>query len=1116
MKLKEVISLFENDPMLNLLLAKINEPEINIKLKGLVGSSDALTLLITSGKIDNPLLVIMHDKEDASLLINDLDNLKNSKIASFFPTSYKRPYQPESIDNANILQRSETLTRILNEETKIIVTYPEALAEKVVNKRALLQNVFNANIGELVDIPFLSELFSTFGFQSTDFVYEPGQFAVRGGIIDVFSYSSESPIRIELFGDEIESIRSFDPETQLSKKSLQRASIMPNTHTLLLKEERISLLEYLSENTLVWIKDLRETQDIIAKAFEKAVNSFQNILSISNNTQVVQSPSLLYETSKSFTSNLKKRKTIEFGKRSFLSPTFKIDFQNKPQPLFHKNFEFLANYLSKLQHEGFNIFIFSNSEKQLERLTTIFEEIDPSLSFTGIAGNLNTGFISTFSKIACFTDHQIFNRIHRTNQQPKFNKKKALTLKELKSLQTGDYVVHIDHGIARFAGLDKVLRNGNQQEVVRLVYRDDDLLYVSVHALHKISKYAGKEGGPTTTSKLGSKDWETKKNRVKSKIKSIAKELITLYAKRKTAPGFAFPKDTFLQAELESSFFYQDTPDQLSATADIKADMERLHPMDRLICGDVGFGKTEVAIRAAFKAVNANKQVAILVPTTILALQHYQTFSDRLQDFPITIEFINRFKTAKEITTIKKKLNDGHIDILIGTHRVVNKDIIFKDLGLMIIDEEQKFGVKIKEQLKKLRVNVDAITLTATPIPRTLHFSLMGARDLSIIATPPPNRVPVTTEICEFGEEVIRDAIHHELRRKGQVFFVHNRIGDIESLANLIYKLVPDTRIAIAHGQMTGPKLEQVMVKFINGSYDVLISTNIIESGLDIPNANTIIINKAHMFGLSDLHQMRGRVGRSNTKAYCYLLTPPNATISSDARKRLIALDEFSDLGDGFKVAMRDLDIRGAGNLLGSEQSGFINDLGFEMYHKILDDAVLELKENEFKELFQHDLSHEKVLNSFINDCILETDLEILIPQNYINDTSERLRLYNDLDNVQTDDALLALEDNTKDRFGKLPEPVNELIKSVRLRWLGRDFGLDKIVLKKSLMNLHILEGKKDNYFLSPAFKSLIQFTQNHPKRCKIKEQKEKLIISINKIESLDDSFRIFSHFKKD
>mgnify|MGYP001414502309 FL=1 len=1116
MKLKEVISLFENEPMLNLLLAKINEPEINIKLKGLVGSSDALTLLITSGKIDNPLLVIMHDKEDASLLINDLDNLKNSKIASFFPTSYKKPYQPESIDNANILQRSETLTRILNEETKIIVTYPEALAEKVVNKRALLQNVFNANIGELVDIPFLSELFSTFGFQSTDFVYEPGQFAVRGGIIDVFSYSSESPIRIELFGDEIESIRTFDPETQLSKKSLQRASIMPNTHTLLLKEERISLLEYLSENTLVWIKDLRETQDIIAKAFEKAVNSFQNILSISNNTQVVQSPSLLYETSKSFTSNLKKRKTIEFGKRSFLSPTFKIDFQNKPQPLFHKNFEFLANYLSKLRHEGFNIFIFSNSEKQLERLTTIFEEIDPSLSFTGIAGNLNTGFISTISKIACFTDHQIFNRIHRTNEQPKFNKKKALTLKELKSLQTGDYVVHIDHGIARFAGLDKVLRNGNQQEVVRLVYRDDDLLYVSVHALHKISKYAGKEGGPTTTSKLGSKDWETKKNRVKSKIKSIAKELITLYAKRKTAPGFAFPKDTFLQAELESSFFYQDTPDQLSATADIKADMERLHPMDRLICGDVGFGKTEVAIRAAFKAVNANKQVAILVPTTILALQHYQTFSDRLQDFPITIEFINRFKTAKEITTIKKKLNDGHIDILIGTHRVVNKDIIFKDLGLMIIDEEQKFGVKIKEQLKKLRVNVDAITLTATPIPRTLHFSLMGARDLSIIATPPPNRVPVTTEICEFGEEVIRDAIHHELRRKGQVFFVHNRIGDIESLANLIYKLVPDTRIAIAHGQMTGPKLEQVMVKFINGSYDVLISTNIIESGLDIPNANTIIINKAHMFGLSDLHQMRGRVGRSNTKAYCYLLTPPNATISSDARKRLIALDEFSDLGDGFKVAMRDLDIRGAGNLLGSEQSGFINDLGFEMYHKILDDAVLELKENEFKELFQHDLSNEKVLNSFINDCILETDLEILIPQNYINDTSERLRLYNDLDNVQTDDALLALEDNTKDRFGKLPEPVNELIKSVRLRWLGRDFGLDKIVLKKSLMNLHILEGKKDNYFLSTAFKSLIQFTQNHPKRCKIKEQKEKLIISINKIESLDDSFRIFAHFKKD
>ena len=1115
MKVKEVVSLFENDSLLNLFLAKINEPKTNIKLKGLVGSSDTLTLLITSEKIDNPLLVITHDKEDAGLLINDLANLKKSKFVSFFPTSYKKPYQPESIDNANILHRSETLTRILNEETKIIVTYPEALAEKVVNKRALLQNVFKANVGELVDIPFLSELFSNFGFESTDFVYEPGQFAVRGGIIDVFSYSSEYPLRIDLFGNKIESIRTFDPETQLSKKSIQRASIMPNTHTQLFKEERISFLDYLSKDTLVWIKDLRETKDIITKAFEKAVNSFQNILSISDNTQVIQSPSLLYETSKSFTSNLKKRKIIEFGKRSFLSTAFKIDFKNKPQPPFHKNFELLASYLGKLQHEGFNIFIFSNSEKQLERLTTIFEEIDSSLSFSGIAGNLNSGFISTSSKIACFTDHQIFNRIHHGNVQPKFNKKKALTLRELKLLQTGDYVVHIDHGIARFAGLDKVVRNGNQQEVVRLVYRDDDLLYVSVHALHKISKYAGKEGGPPTTSKLGSKDWETKKKRVKNKVKNIAKELIALYAKRKSAPGFAFPKDTFLQAELESSFFYQDTPDQLSATTDIKTDMERLHPMDRLICGDVGFGKTEVAIRAAFKAVNANKQVAILVPTTILALQHYQTFSERLRDFPITIDFVNRFKTAKEITTIKKKLRDGHLDILIGTHRIVNKDIIFKDLGLMIIDEEQKFGVKIKEQLKKLRINIDAITLTATPIPRTLHFSLMGARDLSIIATPPPNRVPVTTEICEFREEVIRDAIDHELQRKGQVFFVHNRIGDIESLANLIYKLVPDARIAIAHGQMTGPKLEQVMVKFINGLYDVLISTNIIESGLDIPNANTIIINKAHMFGLSDLHQMRGRVGRSNTKAYCYLLTPPDSTISSDARKRLIAINEFSDLGDGFKLAMRDLDIRGAGDLLGSEQSGFINDLGFEMYHKILDDAVLELKENEFKELFQHDLSNQKVPNSFVNECILETDLEILIPQDYINNTSERLRLYNDLDNVQTDEDLLALENNTKDRFGKLPEPVNELIKSVRLRWLGRDFGLDKIILKNNAMNLHIMEGKKDNYFLSPVFKSLIQFAQNHPKRCKIKEQKEKLIFSISQIDSLNDSFHIFSHFKR-
>jgi transcription-repair coupling factor (superfamily II helicase) len=1115
MKVKEVVSLFENDPAVNLLLAKIGEPRTNIKLKGLVGSSDALNLLVTSEKIEQPMLVIMHDKEDADLLMNDLIHLEESRVPSFFPTSYKKPYQPESIDNANILHRSETLTRALNEETKIIVTYPEALVEKVLNKRSLLQNVFKANVGELVDIPFLSELFSTYGFESTDFVYEPGQFAVRGGIIDVFSFSSEFPLRLELFGNEIESIRTFDPETQLSKNSLQWASIMPNTHTQLLKEERISLLEYLPENTLIWIKDLRETQDIITKAFEKAADSFHTVISISNNTQVVQSPPLLYETSASFTSLLEKRKVIEFGKRAFLSPSFEIDFENQPQPSFNKNFEFLADSLGALQHDGFDIFIFSDSEKQLERLTTIFEEIDPSLSFSGITGSLNAGFISPASKIACLTDHQIFDRIHRTNEKPKFNKKKALTLRELKSLQTGDYVVHIDHGVARFAGLDKVMRNGNQQEVIRLVYRDDDLLYVSVHALHKISKYAGKEGGPPATSKLGSKDWETKKNRVKSKVKDIAKELITLYAKRKTAPGFAFPKDTFLQAELESSFMYQETPDQHSATVDIKTDMERVHPMDRLICGDVGFGKTEVAIRAAFKAVNANKQVAVLVPTTILALQHYQTFSERLRDFPITVDFVNRFKTAKEITAIKKKLRDGHIDILIGTHRIVNKDMIFKDLGLMIIDEEQKFGVKIKEQLKELRVNVDAMTLTATPIPRTLHFSLMGARDLSIIATPPPNRVPVTTEVCEFSEEVIRDAVHHELRRNGQVFFVHNRIGDIESLANLIYRLVPDARIAIAHGQMAGPKLEKVMVSFINGAYDVLISTNIIESGLDIPNANTIIINRAHMFGLSDLHQMRGRVGRSNTKAYCYLLTPAHSTVSSDARKRLIALEEFSELGDGFKVAMRDLDIRGAGDLLGSEQSGFVNDLGFDMYHKILDDAVLELKENEFKELFQDDLVHEKVSDSFVSDCVLETDLEILIPQEYITNTSERLRLYNDLDNVETDEALLTLQNSTKDRFGALPEPVNELIKSVRLRWLGRDFGLDKIVLKNSAMKLHILEGKKDAYFLSPAFKSLIQFAQNHPRRCKIKEQNQKLIFSIDHIHSLDDSFPIFASFHR-
>ena len=1107
----DVVSLFENDTALNLLLASIDQNPVKIKLKGLSGSADAINLLAVSKKTNRPILVILHDKEEANLLINDLFNLNYKGSYSLFPTSYKTPYQFDLIDNANILQRSETLNHIMNTKNHIVLTYPEALVEKVLNKRSLIQNTFKASVGESVDVEFLSELFITYGFEGTDFVYEPGQFAVRGGIVDVYSYSSAFPYRLELFGNEIESIRQFDPESQLSRERVKEAMIMPNTQTRMLKEERISLLNYLPVNALIWIKDLRETEDIIARGFEKATHSFEEILKISNETKVIDSPELLFETPDTFTASIKNRTVIEFGKRSFLKTSIEIDFATKPQPSFNKNFELLAESLGQLQHEDFKILIFSDSDKQLERLVTIFEELNVGLHFIGIVAGLQAGFISENLKIACFTDHQIFDRIHRTNQKPKFNKKKALSLKELKSLHTGDYVVHIDHGIARFAGLDKISRNGNQQEVIRLVYRDDDLLYVSIHALHKISKYAGQEGTPPLTNKLGSKEWESKKSKVKSKVKDIAKELITLYAKRKTAPGFAFPKDTFLQAELESSFMYEDTPDQSLATADIKLDMERSHPMDRLICGDVGFGKTEIAIRAAFKAVNAGKQVAVLVPTTILALQHYQTFSKRLEDFPITIEFINRFKSTKDITLIKKKVTAGHIDILIGTHRIVNKDIVFKDLGLMVIDEEQKFGVKIKEQLKALRINVDAMTLPAPPIPRTLHFSLMGARDLSIISTPPPNRVPVTTEVCEFSEELIRDAVSHELRRKGQVFFVHNRVGDIEKMANIIYKLVPDAKIGIAHGQMDGNKLEKVMVQFINGDFDVLVSTNIIESGLDIPNANTIIINRANMFGLSDLHQMRGRVGRSNTKAYCYLLTAPHATISADARKRLITLEEFSDLGDGFKVAMRDLDIRGAGNLLGSEQSGFINDLGFEMYHKILDETVLELKETEFSELFKDELINKTTIENFAKECVLETDLEILIPQEYVSNTSERLQLYNDLDTIDSEDGLAQLEKNILDKFGKIPAPVHELFKSVKLRWMGLTFGVDKIILKNNALKLNIENDKKDSYFQSKAFKAMISFAQSQPSRCKIKEHNNKLMISIDKIAGIDAALNIFS-----
>lgn len=1111
-KAGDLLKLYKADSIIQTIaeITKANEDH-HVRIKGLTGSLDAVLIAALYQINHQNHLIVLHDKEEAAYFHNDLQNLLSGKEILFFPTSYKRPYEFEETENANVLMRAEILNRVNHKASsgELIVTYPEALTEKVINKKSLTKNTFSAKVGEAVNVEFLSELLMSYDFEKTDFVYEAGQFAVRGGIIDVFSYAHDLPYRIELFGNEIDSIRTFDPNSQLSVDPVKEINLIPNVQTKLIYEERQSFLDFLPNNTKIWFKDYQQTLDVIDGYFKRAKESFDDILKASGETKVILNPQDLFETSKSFESQAIPLVKIEFGNRFYFKAPETFTFESEPQPSFNKNFELLAKNLNENQDQGFTTLIASDSQQQLQRLHSIFEEIDPTIDFQDLNASLRQGFVDKILKIACYTDHQLFERFHRYKTKDKHSKSKALTLKELRTLQPGDFVTHIDYGIGKFAGLEKREVNGKLQEAIRLIYRDDDLLYVSIHSLHKISKYTGKEGTPPSISKLGSPEWENKKKRVKKQVVDIAKDLINLYAKRKQAPGYAFSKDSFLQAELESSFIYEDTPDQAKATADVKEDMQQQHPMDRLVCGDVGFGKTEVAIRAAFKAVTDNKQVAVLVPTTILAMQHYRTFKDRLSDFPVKVEYINRFKSSKQIKDTLKRVKDGETDILIGTHRIVNKDVQFKDLGLMIIDEEQKFGVKVKEKLKEMRVNVDALTLTATPIPRTLHFSLMGARDLSIISTPPPNRQPVTTELHTFNEEVTRDAISFELRRGGQVFFVHNRVSDIESVANIIMRLVPDSRVGVAHGQMDGASLEKAMLKFIEGEYDVLVSTNIIESGLDIPNANTIIINSAHMFGLSDLHQMRGRVGRSNKKAFCYLLTPPTIGLSSDARKRLSTLEEFSDLGDGFKVAMRDLDIRGAGNLLGAEQSGFISDLGFDMYHKILDEAVQELKETEFRDLFVKELSETtKVL---VQDCNIETDLEVIIPEDYVNNISERLSLYSKLDNIKTEHELENFRSSIIDRFGPIPESVEELIETVRLRWLAERLGFEKLTLKGEKMKGYFVSSDKEEYFKSDVFGRILAFAQTNPKRCRLKEVKDKLILTVNEVLTVNQAISLLS-----
>jgi len=1107
LKAAEFLALYQADSQVRHLAEGIRASQHGtIRIKGLSGSLDAVLLAALHRTLRAVQLVILDDKEQAASFFSDVQNLLGSSHTWLFPMSYKKPYEYDETENVNVLMRAETLNGLsVATSSHVIVTYPEALSENVITRTSLARNTFSIQVKARLDPNSLEEFMHEAEFEKTDFVFEPGQFAVRGGIIDVFSYAHELPCRIELFGDEVESIRSFDPGSQLSIERLERISLLPNIHAGIVSEDRQSLLAFLPDKTRVWCRDVQRTADIIATCFERATAGFDHVVRSSGSSRLALRPDQLFVTSEGFVAELKRRVVMEFGHRSHSETAQTFEFRSSPQPSFNKNFELLANNLFDQQLQGYGNFIAAEQPRQNDRLREIFGEIQPALRFQSIDFPLCGGFVDHTLKLVCYTDHQIFDRFHRYRAREKFTRSKALTLRELQSLQPGDFVTHIDHGIGKFAGLEKKTVNGRDQEAVRLVFRDNDLLYVSIHSLHKISRYTGKEGVPPLVSKLGSEEWENKKARVKKQVKDIARDLIELYAKRKGSPGFAFAADSFLQTELESSFIYEDTPDQAKATEEVKKDMEAPHPMDRLVCGDVGFGKTEVAIRAAFKASTDGKQVAVLVPTTILAMQHYRTFSERLGSFPVRIEYVSRFKSDKTISQTLKETREGNVNILIGTHRIISKDVEFKNLGLLVVDEEQKFGVKAKDRLKELRVNLDVLTLTATPIPRTLHFSLMGARDLSIIATPPPNRQPVTTELHTFNEAIIRDSIRHELQRGGQVFFVHNRISDIDSIANMIYKLVPDARIGIAYGQMDGDKLERVMVRFIEGEYDLLVSTNIIESGLDIPNANTIIINHAHMFGLSDLHQMRGRVGRSNKKAFCYLLTPPSAVLPSDSRKRLAAVEEFSKLGDGFKVAMRDLDIRGAGNLLGAEQSGFINDLGFETYHKILDDAIQELKESEFKELFAEELSEKA--KQIVPDCVIETDLELLIPETYVSSTRERLHLYATLDDIEDEITLQQFVNGLRDRFGECPPSLLQLVNTVRLRWCFEQLGFEKVAMKGGKLRATFVS--RDDYFRSPVFGRVLAFIQAHPKRCRLKDQIGKPSLTIEEIPSVDAALQL-------
>ncbi len=1114
LEVQELLKIFAAHPQITALDTLLNDnTSNNIFLKGLNGSGAAMTIASLFLKRRGSYVCVLNDQEEAGYFYHDLMQLTGSNDIYFFPSAYRRAIKYGHVDPANEILRTEVLSVLQDPEAPfVIVSYPDALAEKVISRDELKKNTLKISVGEKLDNMFVSDVLDEYGFEQVDYVYEPGQYALRGSILDVFSFSYEFPYRIDFFGKEVETIRTFDVETQLSKEKLESIYIVPEMN----KSNRTNtlLLDSLPAQTILATKDLAWTKERIDSLWneEPVVGDEESFVDIDKMRAKLV-------TGKDFLRAALNFRRMHFGVRPTGVADATLSFKTQAQPIYHKNFDMVSSSFQSYLENGYTLYILSDVEKQATRIRAIFEDRGEKIPFTPVNKTIHEGFADETLRICLFTDHQLFDRFHKFNLKSEKARsgKLTLSLKELNQFSTGDYIVHIDHGVGQFGGLVRTEVNGKIQEAIKLIYQNNDIIFVSIHSLHKLSKYKGKDSGEAPKlNKLGTGAWEKMKEKTKKKVKDIARDLIILYSQRKQEKGFSYSPDSFMQHELEASFIYEDTPDQMKATADVKEDMENSRPMDRLICGDVGFGKTEVAIRAAFKAVSDNKQVAVLVPTTVLAFQHFQTFSERLKDFPCRIDYISRARTSAQIKATLKDVADGKVNILIGTHRIVSKDVKFKDLGLLVIDEEQKFGVSVKEKLRQMKVNVDTLTMTATPIPRTLQFSLMGARDLSSITTPPPNRYPVQTEVERFNPDIIREAINFEMSRNGQVFFINNRIQNIYEIEQLVRREVPDARIAVGHGQMEPDKLEKIILDFVNYEYDVLIATSIVESGIDVPNANTIIINNAQQFGLSDLHQLRGRVGRSNRKAFCYLLSPPLSSLTQEARRRLQAIENFSELGSGIHIAMQDLDIRGAGNMLGAEQSGFIADLGYETYQKILEEAVDELKSDEFADLYADaDDGKRDSGSEYIRETYIESDLELMFPPTYIPNDSERISLYRELDKMEEERDILAFTERLKDRFGKIPKEGKELIRIVRLRRIARKLGMEKLVMKKGQMSIFLVANQDSPYYQSEAFDKLLAFIQKHPRECMIRDVNGKRSIVVKNVSTVETACALLEEIEK-